>query len=137
MDQLPVGVLHVGADGSVRHGELSARNHLADHAIGAFVVRGWWLLPVPRRVTGSVDAGIMVVRRAPGEISPNQAEHLHRIVTTAALAFERAAMQERLHPRRLPRLAPPGHPRPQGSRSSSALTTPSRSLRGSWTSSLM
>ena len=64
--------------------------------LGAAGIQAWWLLPVPTGITSTVDAGVLVLRRRPGPISPNQLEHLGRIVTTAGLAFERAAMQHRL-----------------------------------------
>lgn len=63
------------------------------HAAG---VRAWWLQPVAKGITGSGDAGVIVTRSVPGAISPNQAEHLGQIVTTAGLALERAMLQERL-----------------------------------------
>lgn len=67
--------------------------HRLLHAAG---VAAWWLMPVPTSTTSAVDAAIIIVRSEIGPISPNQTEHLHQIVTTAGLAFERAAMQQRL-----------------------------------------
>jgi diguanylate cyclase (GGDEF)-like protein len=83
-------------DGLVEVPDVSAETDEPHRLLLAAGVRGWWLLPVNRGITGAVDAGIMVLRRRTGTISPNQTDHLQRIVTTAGLAFERAAMQARL-----------------------------------------
>jgi diguanylate cyclase (GGDEF)-like protein len=80
-----VDVADVSAETDEHHGLLAASG-----------IKAWWLMPVPTGITGTVDAGVMVLRRTAGTISPNQTEHLGRIVTTAGLAFERAAMQARL-----------------------------------------
>ncbi len=58
-------------------------------------VNAWWLLPV-RHTEGGIDAGLIVTRPTPGTISPNQLEHLERMVAVAGLAFERTTMQARL-----------------------------------------
>lgn len=59
-------------------------------------VRAWWLCPVPRGLAGTAHAGIIVLRGVPGPMSPNHAERLGDIVTTAGLAFERTALHARL-----------------------------------------
>ena len=64
--------------------------------LAAAGIHAWWVLPVHKGITTTVDAGVIVLRRRAGPISPNQTEHLSRVVTTAGLAFERAAMQARL-----------------------------------------
>jgi diguanylate cyclase (GGDEF)-like protein len=66
----------------------------ADRLLATAGVAAWWAMPCPS--TDDADAAVIVLRGSPGSISPNQVEHLEQLVTTASLAFERAAMQAKL-----------------------------------------
>ncbi|HEX4902550.1 MAG TPA: sensor domain-containing diguanylate cyclase [Acidimicrobiales bacterium] len=65
----------------------------ADRLLAAAGVGAWWAMPCH---TDDADAALLVLRARPGAISPNQAEQLEQLATTATLAFERASMQARL-----------------------------------------
>lgn len=65
----------------------------ADRLLAAAGVAAWWAIPCR---SADADAALIVLRHVPGAISPNQAEQLEQLATTATLAFERASMQARL-----------------------------------------
>lgn len=66
----------------------------ADRLLAAAGVAAWWAIPCRGSEDG--EAAVLVLRSAPGPMSPNQLEHLEQLSTTATLAFERASMQSRL-----------------------------------------
>jgi diguanylate cyclase (GGDEF)-like protein len=66
----------------------------ADRLLATAGVAAWWAMPC--RSADESHAAVLVLRDHAGSTSPNQLEHLEQVVTTAELAFERAAMQAAL-----------------------------------------